>query len=267
MKSKITGGGTEFIFTLRLMNKYDVRYYRCLDTGFIQTEDPYWLQEAYSSAITKLDVGMVMRNEQLREQAQNFIMRFLNQNGIFLDFAGGYGLFTRMMRDRGFNFFHHDQYCQNIFAEYFELADAGQADGFELVTAFEVFEHMEKPMEEIRNITTFSDHLLFTTHLQPQRSLTDWWYLAPETGQHIAFHTYKSLEYLATELGYNFYSNGVSIHLFCKNRLASNPFQKEEDPALIKIMRRKIARYDSKKVNKATLLERDFNYIKNRLRS
>jgi hypothetical protein len=65
MQSKITGGDTTLLFTTRVLNKYDVKYYRCMDTGFIQTEEPYWLADAYSSAITKLDVGMVFRNQHL----------------------------------------------------------------------------------------------------------------------------------------------------------------------------------------------------------
>ena len=120
MQSKITGGATSLMFTPKVLNKYDVKFYRCADTDFIQTEEPYWLADAYSSAITKLDVGMVFRNLQLAERTNKLLLASFNKNGKFLHYAGGYGLFTRLMRDRGFNFYHTDPYCQNLFAEYFD---------------------------------------------------------------------------------------------------------------------------------------------------
>ncbi len=58
MISKITAGQTKLLFTAKVLGKYDVQYYQCVITGFIQTEEPYWLEEAYSSAITKLDIGL-----------------------------------------------------------------------------------------------------------------------------------------------------------------------------------------------------------------
>jgi len=51
MISKITGGATERIFSSVILNKYEVDFFKCLETGFVQTEDPYWLEEAYSSAL------------------------------------------------------------------------------------------------------------------------------------------------------------------------------------------------------------------------
>ena len=61
-RSLITGGPTELLFSARVLNKFNVRYYRCIETGYIQTETPYWLDEAYSSAITSLDLGLASRN-------------------------------------------------------------------------------------------------------------------------------------------------------------------------------------------------------------
>src|ERR1019366_9454449 len=156
MKSKITGGETSLLFTKKILNKYDVKYYRCNDTGFIQIEDPFWLNEAYSSVITKLDIGLPYRNIILSERVSKLLATQFNYKGIFLDYAGGYGLFTRLMRDKGFNFYNTDKYCQNLFAEYFDLADLPDETTFELVSAFEVFEHLVNPIEEIKVILEFS---------------------------------------------------------------------------------------------------------------
>ncbi|SHF60983.1 class I SAM-dependent methyltransferase [Pedobacter caeni] len=270
MKSKITGGPLELVFTLRVLNKYDVKYFRCLETGFIQTEEPYWLDEAYSSAITKLDIGMLSRNEYLRDQTIKLISGYFNADQRFLDYAGGYGIFTRLMRDKGYDYYHSDIYCQNIFAEYFDLKDCPDKNGFELVTAFEVFEHLVNPKEEIQRVLGFSDHLFFTTELQPEElknNLPEWWYIAPETGQHIALYTLASLRYMAKEMGYNFYSDGKSMHLFTRNEFRKDPFTLDKEPYLIRTMRRKLSRHDRKiQSPKESLLLKDFDAIKGKLR-
>ena len=97
MISKITFGPTELLFTKQILNKYNVNYYRCLETGFVQTEEVYCLEDAYSSAITKLDVGLVMRNDILRTKAAKIITRHFNGSSKFLDYAGEYDLFTLIM--------------------------------------------------------------------------------------------------------------------------------------------------------------------------
>ncbi|SDD39949.1 class I SAM-dependent methyltransferase [Pedobacter soli] len=263
MMSKITGGPTEYFFKQRILNKYDIDYYQCLETGFVQTEEPYWLDEAYSSAITKLDVGLVMRNEGLRNSASRIITKYFNADARFLDYAGGYGLFTRMMRDKGFDFYHTDRYCENIFAEYFDLENVNAAPDFELVTAFEIFEHLVNPVQDIERILTYSNNLLFTTEIIPQQ-FKDWWYISPETGQHIAFYTIASLQYLADKFGYNFYTDEQSTHLFTKTTLKKNPFQEEELPYLIKKIKAKLDRYFRRNnPERESLLHHDWDFIKN----
>lgn len=256
MKSKITGGKAEFLFAAKVLGKYDVKYYKCLETGFIQTEEPYWLNEAYSEAITKLDVGLVSRNEELRNVAVQIIDRCFNADKKFMDYAGGYGLFTRMMRDRGYDFYHHDNYCKNIFAEFFDLSDCEQQDNFELVTAFEVLEHLANPLEEISKIKHLGENMFVTTVLQPEqlKSVNDWCYFIPEMGQHISFYTIESLEYIAKQLGMHLLSNGTNMHLFTTERLKVNPFEQKKDPYLIKTMRRKVNRYDLHDINSRTPL-------------
>lgn len=271
MKSKITGGKTEILFTAKILNKYDVKYYRCKDTGFIQTEEPYWLEEAYSSAITKLDIGLPFRNEELRDKIIPIINNHFNGDAKFLDYAGGYGLFTRLMRDKGFEFYHTDKFCQNIFAEYFDLENLNSSEQFEVVTAFEVFEHLPNPMAEIENMLSIGNNLLFTTELQPQtsiKSVNDWWYFIPETGQHISLFTKSALEYIADRFGYYFYTDNYSTHLFTRKELKINPFLIQKDPWMISIMKRKVNQYMSKQNPKRdTLLQKDWLFISNKLRN
>ena len=269
MQSKITGGETEQLFTAKVLNKYDVTYFKCKETGFIQTEEPYWLAEAYSSAITKLDLGLASRNEYLRDMVVPVLAKLFNTDAKFLDYAGGYGLFTRLMRDKGYDFYHTDAYCQNLFAEFFDLTDLPTNTKFELVTAFEVFEHLPDPVAELAKISQFADHILFSTVLQPETPLTstsDWWYFIPETGQHVALYTEKSLAVLGAKFGYNFYTDGIGTHLFTKKILDKNPFAKEKEPFLIRKMRKALRKFDKKQqVEKESLLTKDWNFVKSKL--
>lgn len=270
MKSKITGGDTTLLFKAKVLSKHEVAYFRCNDTGFIQTEEPYWLNEAYSSAITKLDVGLVLRNEKLVELTQTLLLRNFNHNGTFLDYAGGYGLFTRMMRDRGFQFFHTDPYCENIFAEYQDLKEQQTNTGFEMVTAFEVFEHFTSPMEEIKSILSYSDNLFFTTELVPVNVTRDWWYFSFETGQHIAFYTEKTLRYIAKRYNRNYYTDGHWLHLFTAKSFSKNPLleMNKREPFLIRKMKKLLKHYELRKngaETKTSLLEYDTEEAKKRV--
>jgi 2-polyprenyl-3-methyl-5-hydroxy-6-metoxy-1,4-benzoquinol methylase len=271
MKSKITGGDTTLLFKTTVLGKYEVGYYRCNDTGFIQTEDPYWLEEAYASAITKMDIGLVKRNLDLAELTEPLIAKFFNHNASFLDYAGGYGLFTRLMRYKGFDFYNTDKFCQNLFAEFNDLKDYKKSEPFELVTAFEVFEHLNSPLPEIEEMLGFGDNLLFSTELVPKgvSQPQDWWYFSVETGQHIAFYTAEALEFIAKKFNKHFYTNGQTVHLFTKNKLSSNPFEpKARDPFFVRKARKFVKRFDEKsKVQKQSLMDKDWNDAKKRLGS
>ena len=228
IQSKITGGPTEYIFTATVLNKYPVKYYRCTETGFIQTEHTEWLGEAYNSAITSLDLGLVSRNIKLADVTEKIIGENLDGNQKFIDYAGGYGMFTRIMRDKGYDFYHTDKYCDNLFAKHFDVVDLQEPGHFELVTAFEVFDHFADPLAEIQKIKNYSDTIFFSTKLVPNKKLAsaeDWWYIAPESGKHIAFYTREALQYIATKSSLNFYTNNVDLHLLTSKKLPPDLFK------------------------------------------
>lgn len=210
------------LFSATVLRKHFVTFFKCESCGFIQTEKPYWLDEAYSEAISLMDVGLLSRNINLSNILPAFFTEHFNAEAPFLDYGGGYGIFVRLMRDQGFDFYRQDKHCENIFAKGFELEDLHMGKPIELITAFEVFEHLPDPLNEIREILSHGSSLLFTTHLQPNdniKSARDWGYFAVDTGQHISFYTRQSLEILANTFGMNFYTNNSTLHLFTKKFL------------------------------------------------
>jgi hypothetical protein len=215
---KVCGAKNHFLFSEKILGKYNISYYKCEFCGFIQTEEPYWTEEAYHSAITNLDIGYVYRNLMYKDFVSSFIAKNkpFNPSARFLDYGGGYGLFVRLMRDIGFDYYREDLYCENIFAQYFDVKDINTNQPFEMLTCFEVFEHLVNPVSEIEKMLNYSKSILFSTELQPNielKSSDDWQYFAPETGQHIAFFTKKSLEVLAEKFGLNLYTDNQTIHL------------------------------------------------------
>lgn len=229
MNCKICESPAKLIFKKKLLEKYQVDYFWCNNCGLVFTEKPYWLKEAYKSAITDSDIGLVARNLLLSKAVCLLIFfKFYQSGRKYLDYAGGYGLLVRLMRDMGFDYYWKDNYCNNLFAKNFELESLVVNDRkFELVTAFELFEHFVDPLEEINKMLGFGDSIFFTTNLCNFNSVEDikkWWYISAETGQHIIFYTEKSLAILAHKYKMYFYTDGMGMHIFTKRRFIINPF-------------------------------------------
>lgn len=209
----------------QILKKYEAYFYRCSDCGFICIKDPHWLQEAYAETITGSDLGLVQRNIRLAGIIETLIRVFIGSRGPFLDYAGGYGLFVRLMRDRGLDFRWHDRFCGNIFARGFE-GTITPGSSYRLLTALEVFEHLADPPAEIQQMLSLSRTILFTTQLVPRScpQPEQWWYYGLEHGQHISFFTRKSLEVLARTHNLHLASNGASLHLLSDKKVSPSLF-------------------------------------------
>ncbi len=184
-------------FHAEVLGRHTVRYFHCPSCGFLETEEPHWLAEAYSEAITLQDTGLVQRNLAFADEVAVLLYFFFDRHGKFVDYGGGTGLFTRLMRDIGFDFRTYDPHTRNVHARGFEARP--EERGFELVTSFESFEHFVRPPEELEKMLAMSRNLVFSTELlsSPPPRPADWWYYGLAHGQHIAFYERRTLEYLA----------------------------------------------------------------------
>jgi len=223
MKCKICNSETKSFFTRKVLKKYDVQYFSCSNCGFIFTENPYWLDEAYESAITKVDTGILWRNNLLSKQVSIILFYLFDKNAKFLDYAGGLGIFTRLMRDIGFDFYWDDLYSKNELSRGFEY---DKCLNINAITSFEAFEHFENSINEIEKMLEISPNIIFSTELQPKPNPNpdEWWYYLFDTGQHINFYSIKTLQYLAQTYGLYFYSLGW-IHIFSKKKLNKKFFK------------------------------------------
>jgi len=162
---------------------------------------------------------------------------FFDGSKPFVDFAGGYGLFVRRMRDLGFDFYWTDRYCENVFSKGFEYIPAAQEE-IEAVTAFEVFEHLNEPIDEIQKILSISNNILFTTELIPKTvpKPGEWWYYGLQHGQHISFYSTKTLQVIADRFGLQYYSNGKYFHLFSIKKILKGVFAIISQPKTAKLL-------------------------------
>lgn len=203
-----------------ILGRIEVQYVRCGSCGTVHLPQPAWLEEAYSRAISDLDVGLLGRCTRQARLTSHVVRSEGIRGGTFLDWAGGYGTLTRLLRDRGLDFRHHDPLCENIFAGGHE---GDLASTYDLVTAFEVLEHLDEPVVALAPVFRASERVLVSTYVLPDPAPPPdmWWYYSKESGQHITFYTPQALHILADRFDTSVTSDGQQLHLF--HRGAARP--------------------------------------------
>ena len=207
-------------FSATVLRKHEISYFHCGACGFLQTEKPYWLEEAYQSAIAIADTGLVQRNLGISAKLSTLIYLCFDPSKAYVDAAGGYGMLTRLMRDFGFDFYWDDKYCDNLMARGFEAASRNL--DVAAVTAFEVLEHLTDPIDflatTMRRFNAGSVVVSTETYSGFTPPDPSWWYYVFDTGQHIAFFRQDTLQEMAKKLGLHLFSVG-GLHVFSSRPL------------------------------------------------
>ena len=128
-----------------------------------------------------------------------------------LDYGGGSGLLSRALSEQGWESQSYDPLADRTL----RVEDLGK---FDLVTAYEVFEHVPAPRELVRDLSSClvdDGVVLFTTLLSDGNIVAGqrlhWWYASPRNG-HINLYSRKSLSALAQGCGYKFGSFSDNFH-------------------------------------------------------
>lgn len=131
-----------------------------------------------------------------------------------LDYGGGNGLLSRLLCEADWTSMSYDPHDRRS-------ATLDGASRFDLITAFEVFEHasdIHQVMTELRGLLTPNGLIVFSTTLSDGNILEhrrlDWWYASPRNG-HISLFSRHSLAILARRYKLNFASFTSDLHVFC----------------------------------------------------
>jgi len=203
---------------LRLpMSGVPIYYRRCVACGFIFSNmfDSWSYEDfaanIYNSEYIKFDPDYV--EVRPRVNAATVLRMFKNHRTEIacLDYGGGNGEFASHLRDAGFRSAEtFDEFNPN-----YRKFPPGQ---FNLVTCFEVFEHVTEPkrlVESLARIIEKGGLILFTTLLQPaniEHVGATWWYIGPRNG-HVSIFSRKSLALLFERFGLRFGSINDVFHV------------------------------------------------------
>jgi hypothetical protein len=198
-KCRLCDGELTLAFTGSVMGKHAVRYSRCNACLSLQTEQPFWLQEAYEKTnLANTDTGAAQRN--LTNLAACFAIAKLFKAYNVIDVGGGDGLLCRLLRDYDINCFVKDKYAAATYAQGYFDEDFENPD---LLVAFEVLEHYPNPKSDLNDLFSRAPRFVLVSTEIYSNQTRDWWYLAPETGQHVFFYSLKALEEISSRYGYH----------------------------------------------------------------
>lgn len=215
----LCGSKSKKVFEHKIMGKYTAEYYQCPNCALVFVDNPYWLEEAYASAIAMTDTGIIVRNINNIVIVKDLLNHWYSFASTILDYGGGCGIFVRMLRDVGYNAFWFDKYADPILCRGFEW----NGDHVDVLCCFEVFEHYNNPCISISDLMNISSDFIVSTELYDDGfnvKSKDWWYYQFDSGQHISFYSKLTMDYIAKKYNLNYY-NICGLHWFTPKEISS----------------------------------------------
>ena len=194
----------------------------CNNCDFLYLENQNWLEIAYKNEFYG-DTGYVYRNYNLVKKSLILfrIWRFITKKKFpkACDIGAGIGMYARLMRDNGYDFCGSDEYSEMLLIKPFVKDN----ENYSIKTAFEVVEHLPSLPDFLKKQIKQVDLFLLSTELREVGHVptNDWCYYSFQLGQHIGFHSKKSLKKAFEISGYKsqkLFSYGSSIHAFANTR-------------------------------------------------
>ena len=196
-----------------------IYYYICDACGFCFAPEIYkWSMEEFKNNIYN-DIYKLVDPDYLDLRPRNnakLLVEILGQEKSHikhLDFGGGNGLLSELLRDHGWDSASYDPFVN-------PEIDINELGKYNLITAFEVFEHVPDVKLLLNQLSTLLDEngiVLFSTLLnddfiRPNERIT-WWYASPRNG-HISLFSKKSLHGLAGLEGLTFHGFSSGFHAY-----------------------------------------------------
>lgn len=194
----------------------------CKNCDYLFLENPNWLDIAYKNKFHG-DTGYIYRNFNLVKKSLVIfrIWKFITCKKFpkACDIGAGIGMYSRLMRDNGYDFYGSDQYSEMLLIRPF-ISDNSD---YSVKTSFEVVEHLPSLPDFLKKQVKEVDLFLFSTELRKVGYIPDnnWWYYSFQVGQHIGFHSKKSLQKAFQLSGYEskkLISYGSSLHAFANTK-------------------------------------------------
>jgi SAM-dependent methyltransferase len=192
-----------------------VYYRRCGQCGFAFTDAfDGWTPEEFERRIYNRDYLLVDPDYVEMRPAANARMvaeSFPDAKTSIriLDYGGGSGLLAERLRETGFSAATYDP---------FSTFDEVPEERFDLITCFEVMEHVPQPRETVAAMASLLKEggvILFSTLVQPaefEQLGLSWWYAAPRNG-HVSLYTTAALARLFKAHGMKVGSFSEVLHI------------------------------------------------------
>jgi 2-polyprenyl-6-hydroxyphenyl methylase/3-demethylubiquinone-9 3-methyltransferase len=197
------------------LSGYPVYYRRCQHCAFTFTTDfDSWDLEAFREQIYNDDYIVVDPDFAEVRPSGNAALISKSFPGSqasmsILDYGGGAGLLAARLRDLGFAAMTYDP---------FSSFNQMPSEKFDLVTCFEVMEHVPFPQNTVATMVSLLKQpgaILFSTLVQPENFEMlglNWWYASPRNG-HISLYSTPSLALLFKPHGMRVGSFSPDLHV------------------------------------------------------
>ncbi len=220
MFCKLCRSETTYKFSLPLVNNIQGDYFECKNCQMLQSYhldsmSPEGMADFYElDSELSLDCGSAWRQYCIMNRVEHLvrlkIVPDLSGNHKMLDFGCGSGFVVSALRSEfKWNTFGYEPYAEATFSSdrVFQNWEAVVQNGsYSLIIASEVFEHFTNPEQQIIKIRDVLAReyafVYITTGLYvPDKRGKDWNYLVPQSGQHVAFYSHKTMRKVRELLG------------------------------------------------------------------